>query len=127
MYKALVHFDVPIINNKQLWKMNVPLKIKIFTWYLQRGVVTKDNLTKRNWQGSIKCCFYHHNESIKPLFFECQFVHSMVRHPSAFESVSTQLFCQYFGQLAVMDRKHIYVGAIALLWSLWPCKNDIVF
>ncbi|KAL5655443.1 hypothetical protein ACJX0J_034762 [Zea mays] len=33
----------------------VPLKIKIFMWYLIRGVVlTKDNLLRRNWHGDRK-------------------------------------------------------------------------
>jgi hypothetical protein len=47
-YVALIHFDVPNLN-KRLWKLKVLLKIKIFLWYLRRGVVlTKDNLAKRN-------------------------------------------------------------------------------
>jgi hypothetical protein len=30
------------------WKAKIPLKIKIFLWYLRNGVVlTKDNLVKR--------------------------------------------------------------------------------
>ncbi|KAL5653362.1 hypothetical protein ACJX0J_038820, partial [Zea mays] len=34
---------------------SVPLKIKIFMWYLIRGVVlTKDNLLRRNWHGDRK-------------------------------------------------------------------------
>jgi hypothetical protein len=33
--------------------MKVPLKIKIFMWFLhRREILTKDNLVKRNWQGS---------------------------------------------------------------------------
>ena len=49
MYRALVHSDVPVDNNKKIWKMKVPLKIKIFGWFLRRGVIlTKDNLAKRN-------------------------------------------------------------------------------
>jgi hypothetical protein len=32
--------------------MRVPLKIKIFMWCIQKGVVpTKDNLVKPNWKG----------------------------------------------------------------------------
>jgi hypothetical protein len=34
----------------------------------------KDNLAKRNWNGSVKCCFCHKDEIIKHLFFECQLV-----------------------------------------------------
>jgi hypothetical protein len=42
--------DLPVDNNKKIWKMKIPLKIKIFGWYLRRGVIlTKNNLVKRNW------------------------------------------------------------------------------
>ena len=44
--------------NKRLWKLKTPLKIKIFRWYLRRGVIlAKDNLSKWNWQGNQQCCF----------------------------------------------------------------------
>ena len=34
------------------------LKIKVFRWYLLKGVVlTKDNLARRNWNVSLRCCF----------------------------------------------------------------------
>jgi hypothetical protein len=52
--------------------MKIPLKTKVFAWYLRRGVIlTKDNLAKRNWQGYTKCIFYHEEETIKHLFFSC--------------------------------------------------------
>jgi hypothetical protein len=36
-----------------LWKIKVPLKIKIILWYLHKGVtLTEDNLAKINWRGS---------------------------------------------------------------------------
>jgi hypothetical protein len=42
---------------------------KVFAWYLRRGVIlTKDNLVKCNWQGCMKCFFYHEEETIKHLF-----------------------------------------------------------
>jgi hypothetical protein len=71
-YLALIHLDVPNLN-KRLWNLKTPLKIKIFLWYLQRGVIlTKDNLAKQNWNDNVKCCFCHKDETIKHLFFECQ-------------------------------------------------------
>jgi hypothetical protein len=37
---------------KYLWKLKIPLKIKIFMWFLYHKVlVTKDNFAKRNWEG----------------------------------------------------------------------------
>jgi hypothetical protein len=33
----------------EIWHMKIPLKIKIFMWYLKREVIlTKDNLAQRN-------------------------------------------------------------------------------
>jgi hypothetical protein len=49
IYNALILPDVPInkISNNKLWKLKIPLWIKVFGWYLCKGVVlTKDNLAK---------------------------------------------------------------------------------
>jgi hypothetical protein len=49
MYNALIHLHIPFDDNKMIWKMKIPLKTKVFRWYLRRGVIlTKDNLAKRN-------------------------------------------------------------------------------
>jgi hypothetical protein len=38
------------------WKAKLPLKIKIFLWYLKGGaILIKDNLLKRRWKGDFKC------------------------------------------------------------------------
>jgi hypothetical protein len=43
-----------------IWKLKLPLRIKIFLWYLKREVVlTKDNLLMRNWWGGKIVCFAH--------------------------------------------------------------------
>ena len=133
MYKALVHSDVPFINNKQLWKMKVPLKIKIFSWYLRRGVIlTKDNLAKRNWQGSTKCVLCHHDENIMHLFFQCSFARSIwaaiqVASNLYPPSTVTNIFSNWLHGIDNTFRNRLRVGAIALLWSLWLCRNDRVF
>ena len=57
MYDALVHNAVPS-DNRKLWKLKIPLKVKIFLWFLNKGVIlTRDNLARRNWQGCKKMCF----------------------------------------------------------------------
>jgi hypothetical protein len=92
MYRALVDTTGSVDNNHKIWKMKVPLKIKIFAWYLRKGVVlTNDNLAKQNWNGSLQCVFCHHNETIKHLFFPMQFCSFyMVSHPNGFQLVSTE-------------------------------------
>jgi len=78
MYRALIHSDVPVDSNKKIWTIKMPLKTKIFAWYLHKGVIlTKDNLAKCNWQGSSQCCFCHQAETITHLFFQCKLARSI--------------------------------------------------
>jgi hypothetical protein len=58
-----VQANYPLL--KPLWKMKIPLKIKIFLWCLGKGVTaTKDNLSTRKWEGSNKCSFCNNDETI---------------------------------------------------------------
>jgi hypothetical protein len=58
--------------------MKIPLKTKVFAWYLRPGVIlTKDNLTKRNWHGYTKCIFCHEQETIKYILFSCRVARSI--------------------------------------------------
>jgi hypothetical protein len=39
----------PLFRHKLIWKLKIPLKVKIFLWFFQRGVIlTKDNLARKN-------------------------------------------------------------------------------
>jgi hypothetical protein len=49
IYNDLILPDVPIdlISNNKLWNLKIPLRIKVFRWYLRNEVVlTKDNIAK---------------------------------------------------------------------------------
>jgi hypothetical protein len=55
--------------SKYLWKLKVPLEIRIFIWLLNKQVLlTKDNLIRRNWVGCKKCAFCDLEESVEHLF-----------------------------------------------------------
>jgi hypothetical protein len=70
MYMDLINDNTKYLR-KYIWKMKVPLKIKVFMWFLHRKVIlTKDNLVKRNSTGSELCCFCDRKESIQHLFFD---------------------------------------------------------
>jgi hypothetical protein len=77
MYRALVIAEV-VSYNTFIWKLKLLLKIKVFLWYLYKGVIlTKDNLVRRQWQADRKCCFCSSDESIQHLFFDCHFAKFM--------------------------------------------------
>jgi hypothetical protein len=70
MYAALINNGVRV--SQDIWQIKVPIKIKIFLWYLKKGVIlTKDNLVRRHWNGNMKCCFCHCPEIIQHLFPDC--------------------------------------------------------
>ena len=47
MYRALLGAEA-VPYSILIWKLKLPLKIKVFLWYLYKGVVlTKDNLVRR--------------------------------------------------------------------------------
>jgi len=72
MYAALINNGVRV--SQDLWQIKVPTKIKIFLWYLKKGVIlTKDNLVRRNWNGDRQCCFCHYPETIHHLFLNCAY------------------------------------------------------
>jgi hypothetical protein len=133
MYSALIEPIQPVLNNKSIWKMKIPLKTKVFSWYLRRGVIlTKDNLAKRNWHGCTKCVFCHEEETIKHLFFQCQFarsIWSIIQIGSTLyppKSVAN-IFGNWLNGVDARFKVLIRVGAIAVLWSLWLCRNGKVF
>jgi hypothetical protein len=44
LYHVILRSDLPIDNNKKIWKMKIPLETNIFAWCLRHGVIlTKDN------------------------------------------------------------------------------------
>jgi hypothetical protein len=50
-YKNLVN-ELAMPLNKEVWKLKLPLKVKVFIWFFLKGVIlTKDNLVKHNWRG----------------------------------------------------------------------------
>jgi hypothetical protein len=68
MYNAL-NADTRVMFSKMLWNLKIPLRIKIFMWYFERGVVLKkNNLARHNWEGNMLCAFYAQHEMIQLLF-----------------------------------------------------------
>ena len=71
MYLDIINTS-PLSHSKHVWKVKVPLKVKVFTWFVRKQVIlTKDNLAKHNWTGSTESSFCDRDESIKHLFLDC--------------------------------------------------------
>jgi hypothetical protein len=132
MYEELMNDHTPFLR-KYLWKLKIPLKIKKFMWFLHNKVLlTKDNLAKRNWKGCTKCCFCGDHETIEHLFIVCPFSKLLWRMVFfAFNLPPLANITNMFGNwLNGVDKKakdRIRIGVSALCWSIWRCRNNIVF
>ena len=132
MYADCMHGHTPFLR-KYLWKLKVPLKIKIFMWFLNRKVIlTKDNLAKRNWTGDKHCVFCQSNETVEHLFISCTFAQDVWRliHFTFNISPPTSIANMFGNWLAGIDKEtkaRIRIVVYAFVWAIWNCRNDIVF
>ena len=132
LYATLMDETVlPIIQ--PLWKLKIPLKIKVFIWLLHRGVIlTKDNLARRNWKGSMLCCYCSDKENIAHLFFNCSSTSLLWRTIYTTFGLSrpnsvNHLFGSWLRGLTKSHKNLVYTGIAALCWAIWRSRNDTVF
>ena len=132
MYADLMNGHTRFLH-KYLWKLKVPLKIKIFMWFMYRKVLlTKDNLARRNWTGCTKCVFCQQEETVEHLFITCNFAKHIWRlvhftfsiHPP---TSITNLFGNWLFGIDSKTKANIRIGVRAFLWAIWNCRNDVVF
>jgi hypothetical protein len=116
-----------------LWKLKIPLKVKIFMWFLNSKVLlTKDNLAKRNWHGCMKCCFCDSIETVEHLFLSCPFARIIWRMLFFTYNIPpptniTNMFGNWLNGVDKHDKARIRIGVSALCWSIWTCRNNIIF
>jgi hypothetical protein len=132
MYLDLLN-DNTIYFYKYLWKMKVSLKMKIFMWFVQRKeILTKDNLLKRNWQGSLRCCFCDHDESLQHLFIKCSFVKVIWQIVYMAFNITLSLsivhmFGNWLNGVVKSEKTNIRVGLCAIIAAIWHVRNDYIF
>jgi hypothetical protein len=111
----------------------LPLKIKIFLWFLNNGVVlTKDNLVKRRWKGCTKCGFCAQQETVQHLFFDCPLARLVwgcvavafgINGPTCVQ----HLFGPWLRSFSKKQRSLVVIGVAALCWAIWISRNELVF
>jgi hypothetical protein len=77
-------------------------------------------------------CFCSQDETIKHLFFHCNFARSIwsVIQVASGLYTPTSIANIFENWLHGIDYKYMIllrVGAVALIWSLWLCRNDKFF
>ena len=123
MYMDVIDFG-PILKSIHIWKIKVPLRIKVFMWFVHKEVVlTKDNLAKRNWEDSQRCSFCNQDETIKHLFLDCPLAKLLWRSVHIAFNItppnsSHTLFGTWLNEVETNIARHIRIGVCALLWAI---------
>jgi hypothetical protein len=132
MYNHLFSGD-PDDPNTKLWKAKIPLKIKIFLWLIQQNaILTKDNLSKRNWTGDLRCYFCNENENIEHLFFSCsvaRYIWSLISYTvkATCRPASFSQFWEWVLRYMPANNKIHVAGLTAVCWAIWKTRNAVCF
>jgi len=109
------------------------MKIKVFLWYLKKGVIlTKDNLVRRNWNGDSTCCFCHLPETIKHIFLDCFYAKFLWRAVHLLFGISPprDIFDLFNRWSKTTNKKYnslLLSAASVLCWEVWITRNEVVF
>jgi hypothetical protein len=131
MYQAIIDSNI-LPHNIYLWKLKLPLKVKVFLWLLYRKVIlTKDNLVKRNWHGDINMLFFNNHETIHiSLQIVSWLIMWRVIH-LAFVIGPPSSINQMFGIWVINmnnNKRILYPVSIGtMLWAVWLDLTNIVF
>jgi len=131
MYRALISNGINM--SQEIWHLRIPLKIKIFLWFLKKEVLlTKDNLVRRNWRGNRTCEFCKQSESIQHRFFDCIYAKFLWRVICSTTGLMpptnvVHLFGSWLNQGGSNLAELLLTGAAAFCWALWLTRNDLTF
>jgi hypothetical protein len=131
MYVALINNGVRV--TQEIWQLKIPTRIKIFLWFLKKGVTfTKDNLARWNWNGDMTCYFCHSPEIIQHLFFDCLYAKFLWRAIHILFGISPpSSIDDFFNTWSRLGRNKqnllLLTAATALCWAVWLTRNEVVF
>lgn len=112
----------------------MPAKIKVFLWLVNRkSILTKDSLPKRGWKGNKMCVFCGKDETVDHPFFNCSatsLVWSLVKCAFGLKSTPSSMeecFGNWVKSFSKNDKKLVLVGVSAVFWTIWKCRNNVIF
>ena len=107
-------------------KTRLPHKAKVFLWLvLHNKILTKDNLSKRNWKWNLNCVFCGLPESINHLFFQCsvaRFIWRIIQTTLNLNSINSFSKTEKIWSFSVVAQSSRRFGAlkmIVVLMIIW--------
>jgi ADP-heptose:LPS heptosyltransferase len=121
----VLYFNESLTQNRYglLWNLKFSLKIIVLLWYLQRGVIlTKDNLEKRGWKGSLKYSFCNQNKRIQHLFYCClaRIIWRIIFFAFHLDKPSSinHIMGDWESDKGAAHKKKLLIGVAAMFWTI---------
>ena len=132
-YWGLINQNVSNAN-KGLWKLKIPLNLILKYFFGTLNAVSfSQRIILRNETGkAINSVVCHENETIQHMFFDCRFTRLVwATIYAAWGLPRPRDVSSMFGNLMIGVPKEykqlVRVGAAALCWSVWRCRNSVIF
>ena len=115
----------------QLWKAEVPNKIKIFSWRACLNILpTQDNLIQRRVVESARCCFYQNEtESVLHVLWSCGATHDVwagclgrLQKSCSEQNDFLQLVTGLMVKLSSKEWNLFWV----ICWQIWNQRNSVI-
>ena len=133
MYRWLAYGGVSDPTLKKIWRLKIPLKIRVFLWQvIHDRLPTREQILKRYGPTDGKCPLCGSSETLDHLMFQCAtavFVWSVIRDtldwPACPQNLTEVLSLTKNGPTEIFSVS--WIGIAAVWWSLWTIRNKLIF
>jgi hypothetical protein len=127
---SVLRFQCPPI----FYENQITSQSQSFLWLvLHNKILTKDNLSKRNWKGNLNCVFCGLPESIDHLFFQCsvaRFIWRIIQTALNLNSIPSDvenLFGPWMNSFSITEKNLVLFGCGAVIRAIWRSRNNCCF
>ncbi|CAL1379744.1 unnamed protein product [Linum trigynum] len=120
-----------LVNWDRFWKLNIPLKVRLFAWIWIRDILpTGNQILDRTQRGNGGCPFCDLPETQKHIFQDCEWVRRVTRPTDMhllFEK-GEELTCEEcFCSLQETENDEKLGKFLVALWFIWEQRNNQVW
>ncbi|XP_020112154.1 uncharacterized protein LOC109726772 [Ananas comosus] len=118
-----------------IWKLYIPLKVKVFCWLtLKKRLPTTDLLVKRGWVGNVHCVLCGADaESVDHLFTKCVFTKFIIVtgvddiQARDLGSDVNRVWAAWRIRSGGHTTRNYLSELVGCWWSVWKARNDTIF
>jgi hypothetical protein len=132
LYKFLSFGGVRNKRLVEIWKTNVPLKVRIFMWQMfQDKIKSADQLKKWNWKGDFNCQLCGRKEDLNHIMFtyvSSRFIWITLKEMFGWQcchKLFDDFVLNWVGNKSPKRNSLFWFGLGVVCWALWKVRNKM--